>query len=661
MRSLLLLIATAAIAAEPVPLPPGNQMLDDYFARQVAELEGAPLAVPRSAEEWEKTRLVWRAELVEMLGLSPMPERTPLSAVKTGEFAGDGFVVEKLHFQSRPGLYVTANFYRPAKPVGRLPAILYGCGHSDMKAKDGTSLGNKAGYEHHGVWYARHGYGCLVLDTVQLGEIRGEHHGTYSKGRWWWFSRGYTPAGAEAWAGIRALDYLAARDDVDMERIGIAGRSGGGAYAWWIAALDDRVKVAVPTAGITTLRNHVVDGAVEGHCDCMFMVNTHRWDYDKVAALVAPRPLLIANTDKDEIFPLDGVLAVHASVRRIYRALGAGGKLGLQIAESPHKDTQALNTGEFAWFERWLKGADPMATFDEAAKKSVEPENLRVFSILPIDERNTRIDETFVKAAPPAQVPANPEQWATMRDGWMRALRREVFAGWPKMPCDLGLREAGTEERDGVTIRAWDFTPQEPWTLRLYVAQRTGEVAGVILSVLDEQSGPMPDADMLRRVRETGVAFAWFAPRGIGPTAWSGTEKKQTQRLRRFYLLGQTLHGMRAWDIRRAVTALRAIGFDKPLLALEAGHAMAGNALYAALFEDGIAALTLHEPPSTHARGPIFLNVLKHLDMPQAVAMAAARCRVNVVTSDKAPWKFADDTAVALGRREAFSIIAPTK
>src|SRR5439155_1435406 len=82
-------------------------------------------------------------------------------------------------------------------------------------------------------------------------------------GRWWWASRGYTPAGVEAWNGIRALDYLETRPEVDRSRIGITGRSGGGAYSWWIAALDDRIKVAVPTAGITTLKNHILDGAID--------------------------------------------------------------------------------------------------------------------------------------------------------------------------------------------------------------------------------------------------------------------------------------------------------------------------------------------------------------------------------------------------------------
>ena len=133
-----------------------------------------------------------------------------------------------------------------------------------------------------------------MIDTLQLGEIEGIHHGTYREGMWWWLDRGYTPAGVEAWNCVRALDYLETRHEVDRKRIGVTGRSGGGAYSWWIAAIDERIKSAVPVAGITDLQNHVVDGMLEGHCDCMFMVNTYRWDFAPWRALVAPRPLLIA-------------------------------------------------------------------------------------------------------------------------------------------------------------------------------------------------------------------------------------------------------------------------------------------------------------------------------------------------------------------------------
>ncbi len=137
---------------------------------------------------------------------------------------------------------------------------------------------------------------------MQLAEIEGLHHGTARENMWWWNCRGYTPAGVEAWNCIRALDYLQARPEVDREKLGVTGRSGGGAYSWWIATLDERIKAAVPVAGVTDLENHVVDGVVEGHCDCMYMVNTYRWDYGQVAALVAPRALLLTNSDKDNIF-----------------------------------------------------------------------------------------------------------------------------------------------------------------------------------------------------------------------------------------------------------------------------------------------------------------------------------------------------------------------
>src|SRR5438270_9704582 len=233
-----------------------------------------------------------------------------------------------------PGLYVTGDLYVPHGLKEPAPAILYVCGHARV-VKDGVVLGNKTAYQHHGEWFARNGYVCLVIDTLQLGEIEGIHHGTYNLGMWWWQSRGYTPAGVEAWNGIRALDYLCSRPEVDASRIGMTGRSGGGAYTWWVAALDERVKVAAPVAGITDLQNHVVDGTVEGHCDCMFIVNTYRWDYAKVAALVAPRPLLICNSDKDTIFPLDGVYRVHEQVRRIYKLLHAEQNLGLIITEGP--------------------------------------------------------------------------------------------------------------------------------------------------------------------------------------------------------------------------------------------------------------------------------------------------------------------------------------
>ncbi len=148
-----------------------------------------------------------------------LPKGTHLKPVITGKVEHEEFTVEKLHFQSSPGLYVTGNLYLPKKIDKPLPAILYVCGHGQVK-KDGIAYGSKAHYQHHGGWFARNGYVCLIIDTLQLGEIEGIHHGTYKYDMWWWINRGYTPAGVEAWNCIRALDYLETRKEVDAHENG---------------------------------------------------------------------------------------------------------------------------------------------------------------------------------------------------------------------------------------------------------------------------------------------------------------------------------------------------------------------------------------------------------------------------------------------------------
>src|SRR5205823_12464743 len=118
---------------------PGDRMIQDYLARVAAELHAPFPSDLESPARWQTRRPLYRDEYFYMLGLSPLDERTPLKATVTGTHAGDGFVVEMLHYQSRPGLYVTGNLYRPAaaKPGERLPAVFYVCGHSG-RGRDGN-------------------------------------------------------------------------------------------------------------------------------------------------------------------------------------------------------------------------------------------------------------------------------------------------------------------------------------------------------------------------------------------------------------------------------------------------------------------------------------------------------------------------------------------
>lgn len=647
---------------------------DQYLAHRVAALSSVDWQKGITPETWPARQKEMRQQLQRMLGLDPWPERGDLHPVITGKVEGDGYVVEKLQFQSLPGLYVTGDLYRPKEVKQPLPTVLYVCGHASV-VEEGVSMGNKTHYQHHGVWFAQHGYVCLVIDTIELGEIHGEHHGTYSKGRWWWAERGYTPAGVEAWNGMRALDYLETRPEVDRTKFGVTGRSGGGAYSWYIAALDERIKVAVPTAGITTLKNHILDGAIEGHCDCMFMVNTERWDFDRLAALVAPRPLLIANTDKDPIFPLDGVVDVYNRTRSLYRTLGKEENIGIHIAEGPHLDTQQLNFGAFNWINRFLKGGKREDLIDEPARPAFKPQELKVFKELPKDEKVTSIDESFVPSFTTKTEAPTAAEWPELRDGWIKSLRQDCFRAWPSDQTKAPTIKTSETSAEGLRLTKVDFDSEADIPLSLWLLHRADvkpeELELVVLNALGDEAwqefrglaaaafpkefpGATPDASSFAEERKmlsgSKWAMAYFAPRGAGPTSWSNlSPTKQTQLRRRLLLLGESLESGQVWDITRAAAALRCVpGFAKTPLWLQAQKLMAANALYASLFIPEVKRLDLHALPATQHGGPIYLNVLRHLDLPQAAAMVAERSTLAIYTPDDVPWQYAKSVAAAL-------------
>lgn len=669
MRLLLaLIVLTTAARADDSPLA-------EYFRSETAKLAARPLLGIDSAEAWKARRPELQRQLREMLGLDPLPEKSDLKPRITGTIERHGFIVEKLLYQSMPGLYVTANLYRPKDVKGPLPTILYLCGHSDVK-KNGIIYGCKTHYQHHAAWYAANGYVCLILDTLQLGELPGLHHGTYREGMWWWQSRGYTPAGVEAWNAVRGIDYLLTRPEVDKEKIGVTGRSGGGATSWWVAAIDDRVAAAVPVAGITDLTNHVVeapkgpyrDGVIAGHCDCMYFVNTYRWDFPLVAALVAPRPLLIENTDSDPIFPEDGVRRIYRQLEKVYGWYGARDKLGLVIGSGGHVDSEEIRHPSFAFFEKWFRGKDH-ATIEEP-DRSIAIEDLKVLAPgeVPPDCRNATIQETFVPKAKAPPVPESKEDWEKLRSKWMEQLKSKVFAGWPKEDEAVPLDARVTVEvvREGVRIRAIDYTSQEGVRLRLWLLSKGNpEKADLIAWVLDKDDwrrwswlpeltadrtermraqiekydrGALEQTFMLEAVGGGLTELALIVPRGVGPSAWD--DRADTQLRRRFALLGQTLAGMQSWDIRRALAALRQVsGLGQEGLSLWAGHQAATLALWAAFADLKVAGILLVSPPPTVRRGPALLNLGRVLEMPQAASVLGAR-PVLILTDDQPAWRW---------------------
>jgi hypothetical protein len=655
----------------------GDQMLAAYFRHQTQQVADACLSGIRTKDDWEKKRPELRRQFLEMVGLWPLPARTDLKAVVTGKIEGDGFNVEKLYFQSSPGLYVTANLYLPKQGPFPAPAVLYVCGHGNTVV-DGVSYGSKVNYQHHPAWFARNGYVCLILDTLELGEIRGEHHGTHNKNMWWWQTLSYTPAGVECWNAMRALDYLETRKEVDPRRMGVTGRSGGGATSWWVAAADDRPQCIIPVAGIADLQAHLVEavaprfrqGVISGHCDCMYMVNSYRWDFPLVAALCAPRPLMLGNSDADDIFPVPGYRRLAEKVRRIYELYGAGDRFVLLETKGPHKDTPELRLGAFRWMNRWLKH-DTGAVSDPELPRFT-PAQLKVYDRAPADALNTSIHESFLKPAPAPEIPrdAVKEWWAGQSRRWMRDLSEKVFRGWPAHPPALGSRPVPEVRHGGLRLQAFDFTSEQDVDLRLWLltAEKVDKPTLVVLTAVDEagwqewtqELGP-PFKAALQLSRDPKLdeakfqqnrkalefhkwAFATIAPRGIGPTRWAGAGTPADNHIRRrFALLGQTLDGQRVWDVRRALAVLRELPELKGVpLWLQGKGEMAGLVLYASLFEPDVARLDLWHLAASHRQGPIFLNVRRVLDLPQALALAFPKqTRLYVKDADEAKrWEW---------------------
>src|SRR3954465_6644552 len=169
---LLLLIGLThpIVAADTSKTNSADVELASYFRGQTDQLEKECLNGITSLDAWKARRDTYREQLQEMLGLMPMPERTELNARVTKRIEHENFVVENIHFQTLPGLYITANLYLPKNVSKPVPAILCVTGHGAV-ITNGVSYGNKVTYQHHGEWFARNGYASLVLDTIQLGEL----------------------------------------------------------------------------------------------------------------------------------------------------------------------------------------------------------------------------------------------------------------------------------------------------------------------------------------------------------------------------------------------------------------------------------------------------------------------------------------------------------
>jgi dienelactone hydrolase len=635
---LCLTLSTALPAQSPTR---GDIAIEKFLADETAKVSKNFLGGAKTREDWEKARPRLQRQYFDMLGLIDPTEKTPLNAKVTGTLTRGEVVVENLHFQSRPGLYVTGNLYRPkATPKKKSPAILYLCGHTGRERD-----GNKTAFQDHGMWFARNGYVCLLIDTLQLGEIAGTHHGTYNLNRWWWHSRGYTPAGVECWNGVRAIDYLVSRPEVDADKIGVTGISGGGAATIWIAAADPRVKVAVPVSGMSDLESYVKNKVINGHCDCMFLYNTHRWEWTTMAALIAPRPMLFANSDNDGIFPMDGNRRIMARLREVYKLLDKPELVEEYVSKGGHDYRPDLRLAIFRFFDKHLMGVK--RKIEDADDEPLPGARLRAFpkdADIPKDAINGKVDETFSAIEGKNLVEENRyrflsmmllgEEWRIRYLGVASASRYVLLASAPKLVEKVPGGAIYSTEGHAIAFLS------EP----VAEGKRGGTEGTLIVLADDDKDGVIPEWAK-DYVGEGEVRLV--RPRGTGPTRW--TRRNPPNYVERAHvLLGRTVDAGRIFDIAR-FAKVQTERKDRANWTIIGRGASGILGAYAALVVPRVKRVVVIDPPRSHREGPHLLGVQQYFDIPDGLGLLAPRPLVLVGAKDKA----FDTTSVIYRRIEA--------
>ncbi len=505
--------------------------------------------VPATADEWRARRPQVDHALRESLGLDPLPERTPLNVRITPGYDGGDFVVENLIFDSRPGFPVTANLYRPKNPpAGRLPAVLCPIGHILAAGKRNDEVQARS------IKLAKMGFVVLAYDAIGHGErnISGNSH---HEAGWALLPLGETVTGWMVWDSMRAIDYLQSRPDVDPDRIGITGNSGGGLNTLYTAALDPRPKAAVISGYTFLFNNWIKYGGAHGTCSYMPGL-FHEMEWFEIAGLIAPRPVLMLNGERDAIFPLSGARKTSANTRALYAVLDYAERARFYaVPNQPHSYSRPFREQMYGWMAKHLLARGDGGPIDEG---DVQP--------LPEDDARLMGDPggKLMPGAPSVVELARQrglEMVRAMPDTLTAGARANLLA-WVK---DLAA-PPDPEPHNLMPIRVEESKGDGPE--KVYFLSEIGQyVPGLLwkpknnatpkrtIVVLDEAGkGAVAESGLVEPLRNAGNAVLAIDTRGRGETLGvMGNRDNNYHLISILMMYGRPIAGRRAFDLTRAV------------------------------------------------------------------------------------------------------------
>jgi hypothetical protein len=363
-----------------------------------------------SAGEWRDRAAYLRDHVLASAGLLPMPPKTALHAHVFDERRHPDYSVSKVYFESLPGFFVTGNLYRPMGP-GPFPAILSPHGHWTWGRLETSDLVSGPG---RGINLARLGFVVFAYDMIGYNDSRQLTHDFDGRRERLW---GLSLSGLQLWNSLRSVDFLESLPEVDRDRIGATGESGGGTQTFLLAAVDDRIKVAAPV--------NMISLHMQGGCLCENPPGL-RLDTNNVelAALTAPRPLLMVSATGD--WTNETLAVEYPAMRRIYALFDAEGSIHAVQFDAPHNYNRDSREAVYAWMARWLQHAQAVARIAERPFTPDPLQDLLVF---------------HGRALPDGAVTA-----AQLTDAWIASSRRQLQDS-PPPPLQSALLHALNLER----------------------------------------------------------------------------------------------------------------------------------------------------------------------------------------------------------------------
>lgn len=630
-----------ALAADPVPNN-GHVFLE--FIKAQAAMLRANDQPPANIAEWQQRRTKLRENLLKAWGGFP---ETPceLAPRKFGELQRDGYRVEKLIFQTRPGVWMTANAYVPDKAQSeKVPAVLCVHGHWSGAKQDPVVQSRCIGL-------AKLGFFVLVVDAFGagergLGKKLGEYHGEMVGATL--LPIGLPLSGMQVYENMRAVDYLLTRSEVDGQKIGITGASGGGNQTMYAGAFDERFSCVVPTCSVGNYQAYL--GAA--CCMCEVVPGALRFTEEgDVLGLAADRGLMVTSATQDAFqFSVGEAKKSFARVEPIAALLGKPDCVKHTIIESPHHYNQPMREAMYGWMTRHLKGTGDGSPLPEPEIKTEEPESLRCF---PGDSRPDHFVTIPRFAAAEARRLLLSRKPAETPDAWkaetsLRLMALEAALGGT-MASPTAKATIGVELTEGETVivnfmsesgialsillRGIPMTSQPPKIDRL-----------AVLLDLEQSPDQTLGGDLANKLLKDGWALAVPELRAVGrwalPNDRIGNAPDHNTAEWSLWI-GRPLLGQWVCDVRRALDVCASRLAKLPAEVMVIGHGTAGPiALCAAALDERIThAVTINslasyvtdEPYRNQRLGLMVPGILRDVgDIPYIAGLIAPR-KVTIV------------------------------